>query len=142
MVSDGEDARRRLVEVLCRPHCAFFKPWKIEEERCAGYEWFLDRAAEWAGGLEALEPLAGSRVELRHDSLLEETLCSSCPFREADCDFRDPHGPEGAVPCGGVVAVDALLIRGELRPVELSRFLEHRGPARRAPKKNTEKNPG
>lgn len=110
---------RSLSALLCRPHCAFFKPWKTETERCAGYEFFQTRGREGLSDLGRLAPLVASRAGLSHDPLLAERVCAACAFREEDCDFRDPKGPADARPCGGLIAADALLSMGWLKSADL-----------------------
>lgn len=108
---------RGLVEVVCGRHCSYFKPWKVEEERCGGFEWLRRRRDR--GLLPDLDGLP--RVEARpaHDARLAQTVCAACPFRASDCDYRDPAGPDDAAPCGGLLAIDALLEIGLLREEEL-----------------------
>lgn len=115
-----ERDRDVLAEVLCRRHCVFFKPWKREEERCGGYAWLFCRAGDHGVGIEAVASLTTrAQVGLVYDALLGATICADCAFRAADCDFRDPNGPVDSVPCGGVLAIDALLEAGHLEPTDL-----------------------
>lgn len=112
-----------LVAAVCAALCDYYKPGKIEPERCGGYRWLAEALAacrlapDWGAALK--EP---SGAALEHDRALGEAVCAACPFRAADCDYRDPAPPAGATPCGGLRALDRLLARRVVSEIDLSRW--------------------
>ena len=106
---------------LCAPLCRYFKPWKVEDERCGGWEWLQRNAIAgrlpegWRGALQA----CARPGTLGCDELLNRAVCADCAFRIDGCDYRDPSGPSDAQPCGGVWAIDLLLAAGVLSDADL-----------------------
>ncbi|MBI5017856.1 MAG: hypothetical protein HZB55_20480 [Deltaproteobacteria bacterium] len=115
------DPEAPLIERVCTACCDYYKPGKAEPERCGGFRRLATELT--AGRLRpsweaALQDPPGP--ELSFDRLLDQAVCQVCPFRAADCDYRDPDGPADATPCGGLRALDRLLARGLLRAADLS----------------------
>lgn len=114
-------AEEELAEVVCTRVCAYHRPGKDEPDRCGGFERLRGLEAEGLLGQGLGAALADCPAgRLAHDRLLARTVCPSCAFRIADCDFRDPDGPPDAPPCGGLRALDRLLELGLLAPGALS----------------------
>ena len=111
----------RVERLLCAEHCRFFKPWHGEDRRCAAHTWLLHLALGNPGIIEALEKLRGARAPapLQADALLLRTTCTHCDYYPYDCRYRDPARPTGAVPCGGIVALDLMLERGTIGAEDL-----------------------
>ena len=96
-----------LIDVLCRPHCHYFKPGRNEELRCRGAQ-VVQRLID-----SGWKPSLGGKLPEDIDHATREritlTVCSACEFREQDCDFaRDRTAP----PCGGIVLLSGLLKAG------------------------------
>jgi hypothetical protein len=98
---------------ICLPFCEFYKPGVKEELLCQG-ALLLERLVR-QGRLNPQElpslpsdlpPMPG------HDPALEAVVCAACPFQAEDCDFRAPHPPEDARPCGGLLLLGGLLRSG------------------------------
>jgi radical SAM protein with 4Fe4S-binding SPASM domain len=112
--------KEKLIDMVCRPWCAYFKPDRIDpDEEC--------------GPLAVIRDLIDARPELADDSgprerssaeALTDTaaaVCPACPYRAADCDFADPDGPPDAPPCGGLAWLAGRLQAGALDPDRLAR---------------------
>ncbi len=113
-----------LIRDVCSRCCVWYKPGKNEELSC--------------GGILAIETLGKDLIppaELNeqddfknsHDELLNELVCRCCAFRDDGCDFRDPNVGEQALPCGGYVHLDNLLVRKIISGTDLRNALMKRG---------------
>lgn len=66
-----------------------------------------------------LEKIGGStEFSLESDAIILRRVCSPCPWREHECDYRDPSVEE-ANPCGGVVLLALLLDAGDITEEDL-----------------------
>lgn len=102
-----------MIELVCRPHCRFFRPGEKEELSCRGYDFFGERVSDQEarlllGPLGDCEPPSG----FEHDARIENLLCSECPFRERDCDFMGGSPIADSAPCGGYVLLARLIASG------------------------------
>ncbi len=111
----------RLKRLLCAEHCQFFKPWKDPQLPCGAHRVLRTLVEERPDLLEALEKLRGVRptLPLPSDAFLARSVCTRCGYFPYRCDYRDPTGPEDALPCGGIVVMDILLSRNVLTHEEL-----------------------
>lgn len=99
-------------EWICQANCSFYKPDRIEEDRCRGFSLALN--------ISGLRPLS----ELKYDSeafdssflklLLRSIVCESCPFYIDGCDFTSVDPPENCLPCGGLIVLSKALKTGQL----------------------------
>ena len=107
-------------EYICLPFCEFYKPGVKEELLCQG-ALLLERLVrqgrlnpqELPGLPSDLPPMPG------HDPALEAVVCAGCPFQAEDCDFRSPHPPADARPCGGLLLLERLLCSEKITPKDL-----------------------
>jgi hypothetical protein len=101
-----------LIQTICRPLCAYYKPGKNEELLC--------RAAEVALRLPAKSGEkrcgAGAGKTQTHAKEIAREVCAACGFRENDCDFaRDAK----AKPCGGYLYLVQILEAGAVTADEV-----------------------
>lgn len=92
--------------IICEGYCAYFKPGAKEDLACGGLtraEFVLMRMGKPPA------PDRGAAMSEGAARLLEDEVCSGCPFRIDGCDYADRV--EGAEPCGGFVYL-ALLMDG------------------------------
>ncbi|MCU0578650.1 MAG: hypothetical protein MUF69_03800 [Desulfobacterota bacterium] len=100
-------------EYICRPFCDFYKPGVKEELLCRG-ALLLERLVR-QGRLNPQEfhsLLQDIPLPPVTAATLEAVVCAACPFQAEDCDFRAPHPPEDARPCGGLLLLGGLLRSG------------------------------
>lgn len=94
-------------EWICRAYCSFFKPNRVEEERCRGYT--LACLLNDRGLLnEPPAAIASFDASFRKD-FLRSYICDACPFLIDGCDFTSPDPPENCLPCGGLLLLSRLL---------------------------------
>jgi radical SAM protein with 4Fe4S-binding SPASM domain len=115
--------------LICKPHCSFFKPGKAEGEKCLPYEWLTAWAHQDARIREMLASLASGGDSLAEASpRLRPVLCGRCPFRAHGCDFAAASEAQDTPPCGGFKVLAELLAQGRLTAGELmaawDRFLD------------------
>ena len=109
---------KQITELVCAPHCRFYRPGEKEEMACRGYEFFVEVledviAAEAARtAVRAISKEASPPEPFDHDSRIEKILCARCEFRAKDCDFMSGEEMPEAVPCGGYVLLEKLLAAG------------------------------
>jgi hypothetical protein len=112
-------------EYICRPFCDFFKPGLKEEMTCRGallVEHLVRRrrlTPEDFLPLDRNQPLIPGR-----EADLEAAVCRDCPFQAEDCDFQSADPPPGCRPCGGLVLLRQLIIKGLIAIPELLHGLE------------------
>ncbi len=99
-------------EWICRSNCSFYKPDRIEEDRCRGFALALD--------ISKTKPLSETDFdsEAFDSSFLKEFLrsnvCKPCPFYVDGCDFTSDDPPENCLPCGGLIVISLALQQGLL----------------------------
>jgi hypothetical protein len=97
-----------VVQKLCLPYCAYYKPGRNEELLCRGAV-VVNRLMS-AGGLVAAEK-PGAQPDPGIIELIVSKLCMACEFHEHDCDFmEDRHSPA----CGGFVLLSRLVMSGQI----------------------------
>ena len=109
-----------MIAVICRQFCAFYRPGREEAEKCLAFSvaaQVLRRRPELLPALSALPQPGGVAVEAA-----ARVLCPRCVFRRHGCDFA--RGETGASPCGGLTALAALLMDGELSPPDLEELFQ------------------
>ncbi len=93
-----------LVQLLCIPFCAYYKPGRNEELLCRGAliveRLMLSGKDVFSGGTK----LTGS--DEAASDVVVQALCESCDFYDHDCDFAQDRK---ARPCGGYVLLSRLL---------------------------------
>ncbi len=99
---------KTLVQKLCLPYCAYYKPGRNEEFLCQG-------ALVFHRLMEAGRPVAPAKPGAKPDpgtiELIVNKLCMACDFQEHDCDFmEDRHSPA----CGGFVLLSQLVLSGQI----------------------------
>jgi len=103
---------------ICQAHCNYYKPSRVEDERCRGF-----RLASLLLSQEALPEVRNSAVgpfdPSYEKSFLRKTVCDHCPFLVDGCDFTSGDGPPGAMPCGGLVLISSLLKNATIREGDL-----------------------
>lgn len=105
----------RLVQLICRNCCSFYKPSKDEELACRGFliaEQMVEARKEL---LFACNGLTGKAMEHRTDpdgKSLIENMCPVCSFFEKDCDFSEKK--KDSPPCGGFIFIQLLMKAGLL----------------------------
>lgn len=107
-------------EYICRPFCEFYKPGVKEELLCQG-ALLLERLVR-QGRLNPQEIQSLPRdlpLPPVQGTMLEAVVCAGCPFQAEDCDFRSPHPPENARPCGGLLLLERLLCSEQIAPKDL-----------------------
>jgi hypothetical protein len=117
--------KRGCVDIVCRPHCAFFREGAKEDMVCGAAP--IARTLVTAKGppRDSIAGRAGAPDGVRdHDRLLLEIVCRCCPFFVDGCDFRAPSPPPDAVPCGGLIVLDLLLADGLITPGEISAIID------------------
>ena len=103
-------------ELICRPHCKFFKPGKGEREKCLAFDWLSAWAVQDARLSQALADLSGKQISPGPAlSRLGPVVCSRCLFRTHGCDFAAPPQDPACTPCGGLKVFSALVDQGHLR---------------------------
>ena len=109
---------------ICLPFCDYFHPGKKEELRCRGalvVEDLVRRkrlTPEDFRQLDREEPLIPGK-----EPLLEDAVCTNCPFRAEDCDFKSVQPPPDCRPCGGLLLLHRLQTRGMISALELTEFI-------------------
>jgi radical SAM protein with 4Fe4S-binding SPASM domain len=102
---------------ICKAHCSFYKPQRVEEERCRGYSL---AAVVFKDQPEIPPASAAAPFDPQFEAdLLRDAVCSACPFLADGCDYRGRPQPPGAVPCGGLIFLAESLRNGELEPDRL-----------------------
>lgn len=103
-----------LVNILCLPHCHYYKPGRNEELLCRG-AMVVQRLID-----SGRRPTPGEKAPGNIDNAMRERIvqmvCSACEFREHDCDFAQDRR---AQPCGGIVLLSALLNAGVITVEDL-----------------------
>lgn len=94
-------------EWICRENCSYYKPNRIELERCRGYTLATDifelkPPIQPHDEPEAFDPLF-------EKSFLRSNVCEACPFYIDDCDFTSVTPPKNCLPCGGLIALSKAL---------------------------------
>ena len=105
---------KEITELVCVPHCRFYRPGEKEELSCAGYDFFSTRLDQEKITRAARDVAAQARPPQRfdHNPRIEALLCKQCEFRTEDCDFMGGEDIPDAVPCGGYVLLARLLAAG------------------------------
>ncbi len=111
--------RKELRRLVCKAHCAYYKPLKDEGLACLGFL-VIERLFEKSGDRPSGKPekLSWTITE----SILSEDLCVGCPYRAEDCDFAAEV--EGALPCGGFIFLGILLEKKILSRHELQKTVK------------------
>jgi radical SAM protein with 4Fe4S-binding SPASM domain len=99
--------KEALLDLVCRPLCAYFKPDRIDPEEECGPLAIIRDLIDSRPGLSA-RPGEANPPAKGPLQIAAEMVCPACPYQAEDCDFADPNGPPGAPPCGGL----AWLARG------------------------------
>jgi len=88
-------------DYICRYFCDYYRAGDKEKEACQGAR-VLARMVR-AGRLTPQEFPRGAFMipPPAHDPLLDQAICSDCPFRAADCDFQATPAIPDSLPCGG-----------------------------------------
>ena len=55
-----------------------------------------------------------SEIWEKRDEVLENFICSDCPFKPEDCDFQSPDPAPDLEPCGGYILLALLKENGLL----------------------------
>lgn len=107
-------AKRDFQDYICRTFCCFFREGVKEAQACQGA-----LVVERLMLRRLLDPAALPGPEAKQSPLWEEedpqlaaVVCSRCPFREADCDYRAAVRPAGSEPCGGYILLRLLRLNG------------------------------
>lgn len=112
-------------ELVCQPFCSFYKPDKVEAEKClAGV-----LLAAWQRRQPA-QPLPDLQAQPPAPALLAEVagqFCGKCVFRKHGCDFAT--GTPAAEPCGGLRAWAGLVQAGVLAVTDLPKIWQELLPA-------------
>jgi radical SAM protein with 4Fe4S-binding SPASM domain len=113
-------------ERICRAHCIYFKPDRVEEERCRGYDLAERlRSGGFSVDISAFSPPFDPGFK---KSFFREHVCRPCPFLIDGCDFTSPDPPEDCLPCGGLVLLSRLHAEGGIGEKDLlGADLEDRG---------------
>jgi hypothetical protein len=115
---------KTLIQNLCLPYCAYYKPGKNEELLCRGAE-LVDRLMQAGRSVEPEK--AGAKPGEETIALIVGTMCIGCAFHDHDCDFMEDRQ---ARPCGGFVLLSELVTSGQITIDELthhaSKTAQHR----------------
>jgi radical SAM protein with 4Fe4S-binding SPASM domain len=106
-------------ERICRAHCLYYKPNRIEEERCRGYSLACrlspkGRAVMVSATSPPFDPAFKKAFFRSH-------VCEACPFLIDGCDFTSPAPPKDCLPCGGLVVLSRLHAEGRILEEDLVR---------------------
>jgi hypothetical protein len=97
--------KEALVQTLCLPFCAYYKPGRNEELLCRG-ALIVERLMQ-----SGRDVIIGEAELINPDEavpeLLARVVCGACDFREHDCDFAQDRQ---ARPCGGYILLSRLLV--------------------------------
>ena len=99
----------KAVELICKRHCAYYKPGAKEDGACQGLkalQGFIEAHPESIAHFPLKE---NNPFKDRYHHILHQTLCRYCEFLIDGCDFTDPAHAGHPLPCGGYVAADLLL---------------------------------
>jgi hypothetical protein len=99
---------KTLVQKLCIPYCAYYKPGRNEELLCGG----ASVVKRWIQEGRQLAPeKLGGEPDHATIELIVEKMCTACDFQAHDCDFmEDRHTPA----CGGFVFLSKLVMSGQI----------------------------
>lgn len=101
---------------ICASYCRYYKPYKNEEPKCAGYDAVMRLAQFIRDGIpSSLRNARGH--EQRIISEVISRVCNNCPFCADDCDFMDSSGM--LEPCGGFLVLAELLASKKIRPEDI-----------------------
>ncbi|MBI3600767.1 MAG: hypothetical protein HY097_09035 [Nitrospinae bacterium] len=99
------DNKKRLIDLICKGYCKFYKESKDEELSCEGFKFF-----------ERFFPprLSNSDIKyspsvFKYDSILMDILCKKCDFLIGGCDYRDEEHLSSAPPCGGFILLHRIM---------------------------------
>ena len=117
---NGESAEKK----ICQARCNYYKPNRKDEERCRGFELasllLSEKALPTTSGVGPFDPSYKR-------SFLRKVLCERCPFFVDGCDFVSDDGPPGAMPCGGLALISALLKNAAIEESEVEATGERLG---------------
>jgi len=105
------------VELVCKKHCAFYKPGTKEDMACQGLkalQSFIEAHPESIAHFPSKE---NNPFRDRYHHILHQALCQHCDFFVDGCDFTDPEHTGHPLPCGGYIAAD-LFLSGSSRVVD------------------------
>lgn len=109
---------------ICRPFCDYFKPGNKEDLLCRG-ALVVEKLVQ--GQRLMPENFRGLNQEVPltpgQEAGLEAAICTDCPFRAEDCDFKSAQPPPDCRPCGGLVLLHRLQTRGMISVPELAEFI-------------------
>ena len=99
---------KTLVQKVCMPYCAYYKPGRNEELLCRGALVF-NRLLQAGRTIVPAGP--GPQPDPVTIELIVCKMCTACDFHEHDCDFmEDRHSPA----CGGFVLLSQLIMSGQI----------------------------
>ncbi|MDQ1238970.1 MAG: hypothetical protein QG577_1155 [Thermodesulfobacteriota bacterium] len=91
---------------ICKVYCNYYKPNRIEDERCRGFtlsQFLLNQKAP-----PEKMPM-GPFDPLFKKEFFRSSVCRPCPFFVDGCDFVSSDGPPDCNPCGGLQFLSQLL---------------------------------
>jgi hypothetical protein len=103
-----------LVQKLCMPYCAYYKPGKNEELLCRG-ALVVNRVM--LAGKAVVPAKPGAQPDAGTIELIVNKLCMACDFHEHDCDFMEDRHSRA---CGGFVLLSQLVMSGQIAVDELT----------------------
>jgi len=99
----------KAVELVCKRHCAYYKPGAKEDGACQGLMALQGFIEGHPKSIAHFPPKENSPFKDRYHHILHQTLCRHCEFLIDGCDFTDPAHTGRPLPCGGYIAADLLL---------------------------------
>ena len=109
-------------EWICRNNCSFYKPNRVEEDRCRGFTLAVE--------ISKTKPLSETNFDSEAfdyaflKEFLRSTVCEPCPFYVDGCDFTSVEPPANSLPCGGLLVLSKAVQKGLLSLSDL-RIVNH-----------------
>lgn len=104
---------------ICAFYCKYYKPDKIDDDRCAGYDMVMTVMRAGQMRREAIPARLRGLGEIGHIVIdtIRESVCGRCPYSADDCDFMASAG--SLEPCGGFLLLAEMLSSEKIKPEDI-----------------------